>query len=56
MRLTPDASNNMLGRAGFLIHGGNMATQSSSAGCIVLQPNVRNLIGGSGDNRLVVVP
>lgn len=56
MRLTPDASNNMLGRAGFLIHGGNMTNQSSSAGCIVLQPDVRNLIGGSGDNRLVVVP
>jgi RHS repeat-associated protein len=56
MRLTPDASNDMLGRAGFLIHGGNMTTQSSSAGCIVLQPNVRNLIGRSGDNRLIVLP
>jgi RHS repeat-associated protein len=56
MRLMPDASNNMLSRSGFLIHGGSMATQSSSAGCIVLPPNVRNLIGGSGDNRLVVVP
>jgi RHS repeat-associated protein len=56
MRLTPDPTNNMLNRAGFLIHGGNMSTQTSSAGCIVLPPNVRNIIGGSGDNRLIVGP
>jgi RHS repeat-associated protein len=56
MRLTPDTTNNMLNRAGFLIHGGNMSTQASSAGCIVLPPNVRNIIGASGDNRLTVAP
>lgn len=56
MRLTPDAGNDMSGRAGFLIHGGNMTTRSSSQGCIVLPPNIRNRIGNSGDNRLRVVP
>ena len=56
MRLRPDPTNNMLNRAGFLIHGGNMSTQTSSAGCVVLPLNVRNTIGGSGDNRLVVGP
>lgn len=56
MRLSPDPTNNMLNRAGFLIHGGNMNTQASSAGCIVLQPAVRNIIGGSGDYRLIVAP
>jgi hypothetical protein len=52
MRLYPDASNDMKGRAGFLIHGGNMQSQSSSEGCIVAPNGTRNDIGGSGDNVL----
>jgi RHS repeat-associated protein len=55
MRLTPDPSNNMMSRAGFLIHGGNMTNQTSSQGCIVLPPAVRNIIGSSGDTTLRVV-
>ena len=56
MRLTPLPSNDMKGRSGFLMHGGNMTTQSSSEGCIVAPPNVRKDVGGSGDWRLWVVP
>ncbi|WP_083386147.1 tlde1 domain-containing protein [Methylomonas sp. LWB] len=56
MRLTPYPSNNMFGRSGFLIHGGNMSTQSSSQGCIILPKANRDIIGNSGDNVLRVVP
>jgi len=56
MRLYPQPGTNTSGRSGFLIHGGNMSTMSSSRGCIVLPPNVRNQIGNSGDRTLQVVP
>ena len=56
MRLTPDRYNNMLDRNGFLIHGGNMSTQTSSQGCIVMSKKVRDAIGSSGDNVLWVIP
>ena len=56
MRLTPNPGNNMLDRSGFLIHGGNMTNRSSSQGCIVLPPAVRNTIGNSGDPVLRVIP
>lgn len=56
MRLLPNQSNNMYGRAGFLIHGGNMTTKASSQGCIAMPTPVRNHIGNSGDDHLVVVP
>jgi hypothetical protein len=40
----------------FRIHGDNACgCQSASSGCIVLAPNIRTLIGGSGDNELRVV-
>ncbi|MFA7062409.1 MAG: RHS repeat-associated core domain-containing protein, partial [Pedobacter sp.] len=51
MRLTPDPSNNMFGRAGFLIHGGNMTNQVSSQGCIVLPLGARNSIGDNNDPK-----
>jgi RHS repeat-associated protein len=58
MILTPDPSNDMGDppRSGFLIHGGNMVDQTSSAGCIVLPPAVRNVIANSGDDILKVKP
>ena len=56
MRLTPSAGNWPFGRSGFIMHGGNMETRTSSEGCIILRPPIRNLIGGSGDRRLLVVP
>jgi hypothetical protein len=55
MRLFPDSGNDMFDRSGFLIHGGNMTKRSSSQGCIVLPPNVRNTIGHSNDKVLRVV-
>jgi RHS repeat-associated protein len=48
MRLTPDPSNDMGGRGGFLIHGGDLVNRTSSEGCIVESPAARSVIGGSG--------
>ena len=45
MRLTPYSRNKMLGRAGFLIHNGNMKTKRSSKGCIVLPNAARKIMG-----------
>jgi RHS repeat-associated protein len=57
MRLTAEPGTTTPGRTGgFLIHGGDMATMSSSRGCIVLPPAIRNLIANSGDTTLRVVP
>jgi RHS repeat-associated protein len=57
MRLYPDPSNEMFGRAGFLIHGSNDPRyRNASEGCIVLPPDVRNVIGKSDDHCLKVVP
>jgi RHS repeat-associated protein len=57
MRLTPSPANTMYGRVGFLIHGDNSrGDRSASEGCVVLNPNIRNQIGSSGDNVLRVVP
>lgn len=57
MRLTPNPSNNMFGRAGFLIHGDNSrGNRSASEGCMIFNRGIRNLIGNSGDNTLRVIP
>jgi len=56
MRLSPWAGTNTFGRTGFLIHGGSFTTRSSSAGCIVLPPHIRNRIANSGDDELRVTP
>jgi RHS repeat-associated protein len=57
MRLTPDEGTDTLGRSGFVIHGDNSrGDQSASQGCIILPRNIRDIIGGSGDNMLRVVP
>lgn len=56
MRLTPDPSNEMFGRSGFLCHGDNVAANhTASEGCIVSGPSVRNIISASDDKDLVVV-
>lgn len=57
MRIYPDKDNEMFGRAGFLIHRGNMETMKSSKGCIIMTDSVRNVIGGNLklDNILEVV-
>ena len=54
MRLIPDPSNWMFGRSRFLIHGGDMEKRTSSAGCIILPLEIRNLIGNSNDRILIV--
>jgi hypothetical protein len=57
MRLTPANGTDTLGRSGFLIHGDNgRGNQSASEGCIILNRDVRNQIGNSGDNVLRVAP
>ncbi|MCC6544304.1 MAG: RHS domain-containing protein, partial [Nitrospirae bacterium] len=56
MRMIPDPNNKMFGRYGFLIHGGNMKNKTSSQGCIVMSPSVRDKIGRSGDTNLTVIP
>ncbi|CAB4131058.1 Protein of unknown function DUF2778 [uncultured Caudovirales phage] len=54
LRLEPDSTNEMHGRAGFLLHGDN-ATGTASQGCIVLPRKVREEIWASGIRRLEVV-
>ncbi len=62
MRLTPAPLDLMspltitFGRSGFLMHRGNFSTMDSSRGCIILPPNVLDLIGKSGDTTLRVKP
>ena len=51
--LIPDPSNNMYGRSGFLIHGGNPEGDPSQ-GCIIASKAIRDAIEQSGDRDLVV--
>lgn len=56
MRLTPAATNEMFGRAGFFIHADSISHPgAASEGCIVLSSALRSLIAGSGDTDLQVV-
>jgi Tlde1 domain len=53
--LTPDG-HDALGRSEFLIHGDSKsAPGTASRGCIILPPDVRKTIAGSGITRLRVV-
>lgn len=55
LRLRPDASNNMFGRAGFLIHGDSIREPgAASNGCIVADRDKRRIIWESGDKELIV--
>ena len=56
IRLTPDGSNEMFGRSGFLIHGDKIgAPGEASLGCIIQQRIVRRAIADSGVKRLQVI-
>jgi hypothetical protein len=56
MRLQPASTNQMYGRGGFIIHGDNKTgNQSASEGCPILNKDIRNEIGDSGDNAFKVV-
>ncbi len=55
--LVPSSTNNMFGRTAFQMHGDNgRGDQSASKGCIIMPRNIRDLVGGSGDRTLRVVP
>jgi hypothetical protein len=53
MRLTP-VGHDAFGRDGFLIHGDNL-THDASTGCIILPPEIRDMIAASEDRDLEVV-
>jgi hypothetical protein len=56
LRLTPDPSNDMCGRSGFLIHGDSITHPGdASDGCIILTRRERETIVSSGLKDLVVV-
>lgn len=56
MRLTPDPTNEMFGRDGFLIHGDTAAmNHTASDGCIIMPPAVRQQIATSDDTTLIVI-
>jgi hypothetical protein len=56
LRLDPAPGNDMLGRAGFLVHGDSLKDPGgASLGCIVLPHTVRELIWLSGDRELEVI-
>ena len=55
-RLTPDSDNEMHGRRGFFLHGGNGSNPpTDSEGCIVLPRGARQAIANSGETRLQVI-
>jgi RHS repeat-associated protein len=57
MRLTPNAGNDMLKRAGFLIHGPDNDDQhDSSEGCPIFNRPSRDIIAKSNDKCFQVVP
>ena len=54
--LTPDPSNEMFGRDGFLMHGDSVrAPGTASLGCIIQSRDVREKVWQSGDRQLKVV-
>lgn len=56
MNLTPDATNQMFGRAAFRIHGRKYPGDlTASHGCIVLDHDPRVAIDASRDRRLQVI-
>jgi len=54
--LTPDPSNEMFGRSGFLCHGDSIAHAGcASHGCMIFPRAIRDAIAASNDDRLLVV-
>ena len=57
MSLTPDPTNQMFDRSGFLIHGDSLEHPGeASEGCIILARTLREAVWSSGDTRLQVIP
>jgi hypothetical protein len=55
LRLVPNSENQMFGRDGFLIHGDSASNPgTASQGCIIMAHWVREQIGSSGDDDLMV--
>jgi hypothetical protein len=53
--LIPDPSNEMFGRAGFLIHGDSIsAPGTASEGCVIMAHWVRDKVRTSGESDLLV--
>ena len=56
LRLTPDSSNDMCDRSGFLIHGDSATRPGwASEGCIIMPRSVRELIAESDVDRIQVL-
>ena len=51
--LVPDASNNMLGRGDFYVHGDTTPSGNASKGCVIMPRFVRNAMWASGETLLV---
>jgi hypothetical protein len=56
LALTPDPTNEMFGRSGFLMHGDSVVNPgTASLGCIIQSRDVRETVWNSGDRFLTVV-
>ena len=56
MRLTPDPTNEMFDRSGFLMHGDNSKLNfTASNGCVIQSKNARNIVNSSSDKTLQVI-
>lgn len=54
--LSPNTSNNMYGRSGFLIHGASISHPNyASNGCIIISRLIREAIWASNDRLLEVI-
>lgn len=56
MRLFPDPTTRLFGRAGFLIHGDSIAKPgTASEGCIILARPIRDILAATTDKHLRVI-
>ena len=54
--LEPDPTNEMYGRAGFLIHGDSVVRPgTASEGCLIFARTIREQVWASGDTSLEVI-
>ncbi len=54
--LTPDPTNAMFGRSGFLIHGDSIESPGfASRGCMIFSRLIRETVAASGDFALTVI-
>jgi hypothetical protein len=52
--LIPDANNEMLGRAGFFMHGDTTPSGNASEGCIIMPKTVRQSCWNDPDHKIDV--